>query len=242
LDLDGIRIQLDLELRCGKTMDVEEALYTNDSSLTKNPRLKEMGQIPLLCYKWIAVQYAAAVGDFGSADSLLKEMIEEARQRNGQELAFYAGLFLGSNANKQIDVASFPAMLTAQLPQPKPIGLFLLQRILRESNLSTFRKASLVAREEADLSVLRGELALELGDTKNARKFFEHAHNLANPPAAYVKAMATFGEVRSLPLLTATVACSYVNPGFRFDYPLQEWTLLYLKLLQANDKNSSGQQ
>jgi hypothetical protein len=237
MDLDGIRIQLDLELRCGKTMDVHEALYSNESSLTKNPRLKEMGQIPLPCYKWIAVQYAAAVGDFAQADSILEEMIEEARQRNRQDLTFYANLFLGANGDKQIDFSSFVATVLMQMPRPKPIGLVLLQRMFLISNLNTFRKASLVAREEADFSVLRAELALETGDTKSARRFFEHAHLMANPSTFYLKPMATFGETRALPLLAATAAISNVNPSSPFSYPLQDWTALYLNQFQANDKN-----
>jgi hypothetical protein len=237
LDLDGIRIQLDLELRCGKAAEVNEALYTNDSSLTKNPRLKQMGQILVPCFKWIAVQYAAAVGDFAGADLLLEEMIEDARQRNNQELTYNATLFLGSNAGKQLDFSSFPAMLMMQMPRPKPIGLVLIQRMLLGSNLNTYRKASLVARDEADLSVVRGELALEQGDTKRARKFFERAHFMANPPALYLRPMATFGETRPLHLLVAAAAGSHVNPGTPFTYPLQDWTALYLSLLQANDKS-----
>ena len=235
-DMDGIRIELDLKLRCGQTNDVFTALYTNDSRLLEQPRLKALGQVRLPCYKWIAVQYAASVGDFNTADMLLKEMISDARQRNKQELGTYAALFVGVHNNPQIDPKSLPWMLFNLAPAPKPLFVVVWQNLVKNDAISVFKRVPPLAHEEADLNVLRGLLALETGDTKTAREHLEYAHDLANPPELYLRQLVTLGETRPLSLIATAAALNYVKMGHVFAFPTQDFCNLYLRQLQEQDR------
>jgi len=235
-DMDGIRIELDLKLRCGQTDDVYTALYTNDSRLLEQPRLKDLGQVRLPCYKWIAVQYAASVGDFNTADALLKEMISDVRQRNKQELGTYAALFVGVHNNPQIDPKSLPWMLFSMAPAPKPLFVVVWQNLVKNDAISVFQRVPPLAHEEADLNVVRGLLALETGDTKTAREHLEYAHDLANPPELYLRQLVTLGETRPLSLIATAAALNYVKMGHVFAFPTQDFCNLYLRQLQEQDR------
>ncbi|MFL5242482.1 MAG: hypothetical protein ACJ8FY_10275 [Gemmataceae bacterium] len=235
-DLDGIRIELDMKLRCGQTDDVYTALYTNDSQLLEQSRLKDLGQVRLPCYRWIGVQYAASVGDFAQADSFLKEMIQEVRQRNKQELDAYNSLFVGNQNNPQIEIKSLPWMLLSMAPVPKPLCLVVWQNLIKDGSLRTFQRVSPLAHEEADLNVLRGLLALETGDTKTALEHLEYAHDLATPPELYLRQLGTLGITRPLCLVATAAALNQVRNGYVFAFPTQDFCNLYLRQLQEQDR------
>jgi tetratricopeptide (TPR) repeat protein len=144
----GILMQLELMLQLGRAFEVRDVLESSG-------------------LYWLRAQAAAACGDYAAVDEELDQMSEGLRQ-------------LAVTQKQLLPVRSVVALRVGEAVLVRPVagagpvglagGLYLQERALRPLPIP----ADLL-RQEADLRVLRGMLALEAGAVESARQHFQAA-------------------------------------------------------------------
>jgi tetratricopeptide (TPR) repeat protein len=156
----GAKLQLELMLLAGRAFEVRAVL--RDSP-----------------HFWLRAQAAAACGDYSEADADLEQVSEERRR-----IPYTKDLVLPVRLAMAVRVAG--AVLVRPVQGSGPAGLASALFLQFDALLPLPRTAGLL-REEADLRVLRGILAVEAGDIEAARKHLRAAlevHGSSGAPSA----------------------------------------------------------
>jgi tetratricopeptide (TPR) repeat protein len=155
----GAQMQLGLMLQAGRAYEVRAWLEPEHEAV--------LGFSP---YHSLQVQAAAACGDYAGADAELDKLGEEVRQ-------------VGVSPAQLVPVRSAVALqaggaaLAHPVPGAGPAGLA-GAAFLQFEALRPLRVPAALLRQEADLWVLRGLLALEAGAVERAREHFRAALEL----------------------------------------------------------------
>jgi hypothetical protein len=144
----GMEMELKLLLLTGRARDVLE--------WTAPEQQASLGAT----YYWIRTLAAAAVGDYATAHTASAELTPTGGRRSGvalyqERVALAIGQFLSDE-------------LAAGGTRPHPFGRVMGQNDYRDRLANMTRRM----RQEADVTVLRGLLALERGDTEDAAALF----------------------------------------------------------------------
>jgi hypothetical protein len=152
----GLRLELLLLLICGRVDDIrawlepEHRLAVGDAN-----------------YDWLQAQAAAAVGDYAGADENLAAMAASIRP-------VQVGRTFVLPARPGMALAATQSVLEHRIPEGGPalLAATILNRLLFLGRLG--RLVSSV-RQESDLLVLRGQLALEAGNVEQAERCWRRA-------------------------------------------------------------------
>jgi hypothetical protein len=174
---EGIRMQVELQLMLGRSAVVREELHNPDWQANKD----NLGLVTLFtspqsalpvyhrAYDWLLLCQSAADGDYEQADAAAALLIDARPQ--GQETIQALALLddeVPRGVAREMALSAYPASGPAR-------ALAQLQRQLQMEQLFS---ASLVTRERGDLNLLRGLLALERGEIRQAEEALAAARTL----------------------------------------------------------------
>jgi hypothetical protein len=154
---------------------------------------------------WTTVLVSAAIGDYHKADRYLEQMVNERAETGMEQLLGF---------------------VRAQSFSPVPMTT------LAETIFRTLEFASANVRAGADLQVIRGVLALEVGDTKEAGLHLRRALETTASPA-YLARLATLLAPVSVPEVIVLYAGTGSSPsGPVVSFSTRPLALRYLHLLR----------
>jgi hypothetical protein len=170
----GWQLELLLGLQLGRAEQIRSQLLTPVNQENKRnlgylsvlaPRFPGYAPIyRLLAYDWLVLLLAAASGDYELADGQLQEIVAQVQAQHDQ--------------SHQIVQRSLPLTLAAEVglgATPQPPLARLLRRNERETGLQFLVLTRFLEREQADLNVLGGMLAMEQGHLQNAKNYLTAA-------------------------------------------------------------------
>jgi hypothetical protein len=224
LGADGLLMELRLLLAVGRVEDVR-ANWRQE--LTDNPQMGFVGSQELPIYKWLLVLQAMSVGDYDKADEALAQIIASVERIH--RVVLPAGSTPGVCAQLSTDFLD-PTGL-----RPLTWQCFLrYDRAVKLQQLKRLPPRSLV---QPELHVLRGLLALEIGDNERAMEQFRAGLNLSWPPRHYVPYLSLLAT--SDPLEAAAVAAEDVDVAHGVIIPLpSRWLAVeYLRLIEQAAKS-----
>jgi tetratricopeptide (TPR) repeat protein len=178
---------------------------------------------------------AMTVGDYDRADNALRQMIARAEdeQRAVATETIKEGVkeYLRFNFLDSAGLRPLPwlaAERTGLRPVPLPAGgnafvYFFIQQL---------KQVSLVSPTAVEWTVLRGLIALEIGNTKKATDLFRTAINTAWPPRRYVAYLSVLGTTSPLAAAASLALDLDAVQGPMVGLPSRWLALEYLRLLE----------
>jgi Tfp pilus assembly protein PilF len=184
----GVQRELSLLLQTGRAEEVGKTLKEDEQNLKDGLGVDPETGLP--AYEWLRVQVAAAEGDYADADRWLQAIQEKTRQSPQLALALQQLLLLGPETADAADLE--PSALTALLAgrlvlreAPSVGGPWLLwPPPFFDARFLLLQASNAIAEpldRQADLDAVRGWLALEAGNTNDARDHFNDALRHASP-------------------------------------------------------------
>jgi hypothetical protein len=155
---DVVRRQLALLFATGQLDEVRDSLEEN-----LRPLLGGVPGAPMSTYDWFQIKLAAASGDYEQADKTLAQMEEQARVNAANAAAAAVALPVANQFLRETPIAA-GIMWNPQVVIER-------MHVLNQAA----EMANAIIGQEADLTVLRGWLALEAGANAEARAHLERA-------------------------------------------------------------------
>jgi hypothetical protein len=220
---DGLLLELRLLLAIGRVEDVR-ANWTQD--LTDNPQMEMVGPYSLPIFKWLLIVQSAAVGDYDKADATLAQVMATIEKSHLEPMP-----------------RGLTPLICMHLNAPflDPVGLRPLpwqafQRNDLFMKLQQMKRFSLVPPALPELAVLRGLLALEVGDTQRAAEHFRTGLELSWPPRRYLPYFSVLGSSTCLGVVTSLVGNMEATQGLILPLPSRGLAVEYLRLLEEASK------
>jgi hypothetical protein len=223
LGADGLLMELRLLLAVGR---VEDVRANWKQELTDNKLIAVVGSYELPIYKWLLVLQAMSVGDYDKADEALAQMIAVVEGIHRSVLP--GGLTPGICAQMSVDFLD-PTGL-------RPLTWQCIQRYDRFLKLQQLKRLPPVAPAKAELHVLRGLLALEIGDNQKAAEQFRAGLNLSWPPLRYVPYLSILGASNPLEAAAAAAEDLEAAQGAILPLPSRWLAVEYLRLIEQAAK------
>jgi hypothetical protein len=183
----GVQKEMSLLMQTGRADEVGKTLMDDEQNLKDGLGVDPETGLP--AYEWLRVQVAAANGDYSEGDRWLKAIQEKTRRAPELIVMFQRLGLLGPNTAEVADLE--PSALTALLmgrlvlrEVPPAAGAPWLRSPLPDAGTLLMAAAGAITEplgRQADLETMRGWLALEAGNTAEARERFNDALRLASP-------------------------------------------------------------
>lgn len=170
LQREEAQVALELMVQMGEIDWVRRQLTDSFESMDPVPIAWHL----LPSYDWFQVLLAAASGDYRQADLFL-ERIE--KWFGGMKLEPTLTMLL-----KRPDALSIFTPNPPEMPGVLPLPALIEARLMREQAALTLAQFPFGRVQQSDLKTLRGLLALEQGDTEQAKERFREAIDLAPTP------------------------------------------------------------
>jgi hypothetical protein len=224
LGADGLLMELQLLLAVGRVEDVR-ANWNQD--LIDNTMIAIVGSYQLPIYKWLVVLQAMSVGDYDKADEALAQIIAAVERIH--RVVLPGGSAPGICAQLSLDFLD-PTGL-------RPLTWQCFQRYDRLLKLQQLKRVPLSSPAQSELHVLRGLLALEVGDSQRAADQFRTGLNLSWPPRRYVPYLSILGTSNPLEAAAAAAEGLEVAQGVILPLPSRWLAVEYLRLIEQAAKS-----
>jgi hypothetical protein len=225
LGADGLLMELRLLLAVGR---VEDVRANWNQELTDNPQIAVVGSQELPIFKWLLVLQAMSVGDYAKADEALTQLIAWAEKTH--RVVLPAGSAPGICAQLSIDFPDSTGL------RPLPWQCF--QRYDRLLKLQQLKRLPLSSPVQSEIHVLRGLLALEIGDTQRAMEQFRAGLNLSWPPRRYLPYLSVLGTSNPLEAAAAAAEDLEVAQGVIIPLPSRWLAVEYLRQIEQAAKSA----
>ncbi len=205
---------------------VEDVRANWKQELTDSTMSAFVGSYQLPIYKWLLVLQAMSVGDYDKADEALAQMIATVEKTHRATLP--GGSAPGICAQLSVDFLD-PTGL-------RPLAGQCSQRYERFLKLQQLKRVPLNSPVQGELHVLRGLLALEIGDNQRAAEQFRAGLNLSWPPRRFVPYLSLLGTSNPLEAAAAAAEDLEAAQGVILPLPSRWLAVEYLRLIEQAAK------
>jgi tetratricopeptide (TPR) repeat protein len=213
----GARLQLELLLAIGRADDARGVLEDPRINLQdleqgmETTRVGPLMEVP--AYAWYEFLLKAACGDYPGADQQLEKIM--------------------TLTDLSPAVAQVLAGSLVEMPQHKPLAYMALVRQARDELIQKGGGAIFLRLQtRAELTVLRGLLALEVGDTERAEKLFREAHHMGFPPDRFLPFLRLLGAPSALHAAPLVLPIYYESLGPAFEFTARPMAIRYTELME----------
>jgi hypothetical protein len=237
----GGQLEIELLLTTGQLAEARGVLNDPEGHMEEALGDVSLGQLfTVPAFHWYQLLLAAAEGNYAEADKHCKAMID----LRDPHLAVPVPAPPGEGPAGGLPRERYPnlepilhllANDLAEVPQEKPLGWLAAWQFspVRAAHLRGVLAVGIAQQNWAELTVLRGMLALEAGDTEHAAAYFRQAVSACFPPARFLPFVSLLGAASPLEAAALVPPSAQAAVGPLFDFNGRQAAVRCTELLDA---------